>query len=261
MNLIKIYVISLKDIYKYIKSENYKNLKKITSSIVLSRGIIPSDKVCIKYSMYPKSNIGCTFAHLKVWKKIKKVNNKNNNLQIKDFSLILEDDTFLNIEYIDFEKTIKDIINLYGNKFDIYKLHSDFNNGFSSMAAYLVNNNKINYMIKNYKIILGHIDFDLYVQKLLGKYIILTHSFNIFRTDENTSTNRKEKYLTLDLFNNIYLTKRSDKNLKHLVSYKVFKLFNYEFIAYEIFLFLILIISILFKNKKLFIIIIIILLV
>ena len=114
----------------------------------------------------------------------------------------------------------------------------------------------INYW-KNYKIILGQPDFDLFVLSIFNKDIkILNHNENIFNTDETLSTNRIEKYSFLNLLKGIKLNKRSDKNLKNILQYKVLRIFNYETIAFEIILFIFLIISIILKNKYLFLIII-----
>ena len=146
-----------------------------------------------------------------------------------------------------FFEEIKYIINNF--TFDIYKIHSDFNNGFTSMAAYIINNNTVNNILSNYKIYLGHLDFDLYILKLLNKITLLTHSHNLFITNENESTNRKDKYNILKLLDNIKLSERSDKNLRHFISFKVFRIFDYETIVFELILFILLIISIIFKLK------------
>ncbi len=222
--------------------------------------MIPSKEICNKYYYIPESNLGCTLAHIKVWKNIKK-SSKINNYEIKNYSIILEDDAYLAINKNKFKSIIKKIINKYGNKFHIYKLHSDFNNGFTSTASYIINHKKLDETIKNTSIILGHIDFDLYIQNLLNKIIIYTHHFNIFKTDETTSNARKNKYNILNIFDNIYLSSRSDKSLKHILSYKVIKLYNYNFIVFELFIFFLLIILILLNKKYIFLIIIIILLV
>ena len=253
---IKFYVISLKNKKEYLKSDNYKNLSNLTNKIILSKGIILNKKQVNKYSIYAKSSIGITLAHIKVWKNIKKnikFDNSNNN----SYSIIFEDDTILNIDCNNFKKEIKNIINNYN--FDIYKLHSDFNNGFTSMASYIINNSSIDKILNTYKIILGHIDFDLYIFKLLNKIILLTHPYNIFTTDESESTNRKDNYNILKILNGIKLSKRCDKNLKHFLTYKVFRIYNYETIVFEILLFVLFIISFIFKLKYLFFIIIILL--
>lgn len=84
------------------------------------------------------------------------------------------------------------------------------------MASYIINNKSISKILDNHKIILEHIDFDLYVIKMLNKIIMLTYSHNIFITDEKESTNRKEIYNALNLLDNIYLGSRCDKNFKFL---------------------------------------------
>jgi len=252
MYKIQIYVITLKKKKDYIKTDNYKNLSKVTNKIILSKGVLLNKERSNKYLLYAKSPIGISLAHINVWKKIRK-----NKEQMNDFSIILEDDTLLNIHYNEFINKINKIIENYN--FDIYKIHSDFNSGFTSMAAYIINNKSIHKIINNHKIILGHLDFDLYILKLFNKIILLTHTENLFITDENESTNRKDNYNILRLLDNIKLSKRCDKNLRHLLTYKVFRFFNYEIIVFELILFVLLIISIIFKLKYLFFIIIILL--
>ena len=257
MYKIQIFVITLKNKEEYIKSENYKNLSKVTNKIVLSKGVLLNKEQSDKYLLYAKSSIGISLAHINVWKKIRKSNLKRNKTEINDFSIILEDDALLNIDHNEFNNEINKIINNYD--FDIYKIHSDFNNGFTSMAAYIINNKSIDKIINNHKIILGHLDFDLYLLKLLNKIKLLTHRENLFITDENESTNRKDNYNILRLLDNIELSERCDKNLRHFLTFKVFRIFNYETIVFEILLFVLLIISIILKLKYLFFIIIILL--
>ena len=199
---IKFYVISLKNKEEYIKSTHYKNLLSLTNKIILSKGIILNQEQSNKYTIYSKSSIGITLAHIKVWKNIKKKCDRNYN----NYSIIFEDDTMLNINSNNFKTEIKNIIDNYN--FDIYKLHSDFDNGFTSMAAYIVNNSSIDKILNTYKIILGHIDFDLYILKLLNKIVLLTHSYNIFITDESVSSNRKDNYNILKILNGIKLYMR-----------------------------------------------------
>lgn len=257
MYKIQIYVITLKNKEDYIKTENYKNLCKITNKIILSKGVLLNKKQSEKYILYAKSSIGISLAHINAWKKITKRQKLEREVQECNFSIILEDDTLLNIDIKEFNNEIKKIIDNY--TFDIYKIHSDFNNGFTSMAAYIINNESINKIINNHKIILGHLDFDLYVLKLLNKIKLLTHKENLFITDENESSNRKNNYNILKLLDNIKLSDRCDKNLRHFLTFKVFRIFNYETIVFELLLFVILIISIIFKLKYLFFIIIILL--
>lgn len=246
---IPVYVITLKNIEDFKKTKTYISLCKITNKIILIKGVILDKKQEEQYCFYAKSSIGITMAHLKTWKYIIKKQNslKKNN----DYSLIFEDDVILNVEQ-------KDFLDLFNNitkkKFDIYKLHSDFNNGFTSLASYVINNNCINYLLKNYKIILGQPDFDLFVLKIIKNIKILTHPFNIFTTDESDSLNRIDKYNILNLLN-FKLCKRSDKTLKCLLCYKVFRILNYEIIAYEIILFFFIVLNFfLCKNIYLFLI-------
>ena len=257
MYKIKIFVITLKNKEEYIKTENYKNLSKVTNKIVLSKGVLLNKEQSDKYLLYAKSAIGISLAHINVWKKIRKNQSSKNEELINDFSIILEDDTLLNIDYNEFINEINKIIQNYN--FDIYKIHSDFNNGFTSMAAYIINNKSIDKIINNHKIILGHLDFDLYILKLLNKIKVLTHKENLFITDENESSNRKDNYNILRLLDNIKLSDRCDKNLRHFLTFKVFRILNYETIVFELLLFVLLIISIIFKLKYLFFIIIILL--
>ena len=254
---IQIYVITLKNKEDYIKTDNYKNLSKITNKIILSKGVLLNKEQSDKYLLYAKSAIGISLAHINVWKKIRKNKSSKNKEIINDFSIILEDDTLLNIDHNKFNNEITKIINNYN--FDIYKIHSDFNNGFTSMAAYIINNKSIDKIINNHRIILGHLDFDLYLLKLLSKIKLLTHKENLFITDENESTNRKDNYNILRLLDNIKLSDRCDKNLRHFLTFKVFRILNYETIVFELLLFVLLIVSIIFKLKYLFFIIIILL--
>ena len=261
---ISIYVITLKSKEDYKKSQNYHSLSKITNKIILIKGIILNNKQSDKYFFYAKSSIGITFAHLKTWKYILKNNkqynnqdnNQNNKLNYNNYSLIFEDDAILNIKKTNYKDIINDIIK--NNVFDIYKLHSDFNNGFTSLAAYIINNNSINKILNHYKIILGHLDFDLFILKLFNNIKILTHSYNIFKTDESESLNRKDKYNFLNLLN-FKLCKRSDKSVKYLLCYKVFRIKEYEIIAFEIIMLFIFILNLFIKFKYLFLIILILL--
>lgn len=259
LNDIKIYVITLNSKDEYIKTENYKSLSKVTESILLSKGVILNKEQSKKYYLYAKSAIGISLAHIKVWKNIAKNEKKSqgNFSNFSNYSIILEDDSLLNVHPSIFVDEINSIIKNY--KFDVYKLHSDFDNGFTSGAAYIINHNSISKLLKNYKIILGHFDFDLYVLKLLNKCNMLTHKNNIFITNEEESTNRKDNYSILKLFSNIKLSKRCNKDLRHFLSYKVFRFFNYETIVFEILLFVLMIISFIFKLKYLFFIVIILL--
>ena len=254
---IQIYVITLKNKEDYIKTDNYKNLSKITNKIILSKGVLLNKEQSDKYLLYAKSAIGISLAHINVWKKIRKNKSSKNEALINDFSIILEDDALLNINHNEFSNEINKIIQNYN--FDIYKIHSDFNNGFTSMAAYIINNKSIDKIINNHRIILGHLDFDLYLLKLLSKIKLLTHKENLFITDENESTNRKDNYNILRLLDNIKLSDRCDKNLRHFLTFKVFRILNYETIVFELLLFVLLIVSIIFKLKYLFFIIIILL--
>lgn len=269
---INFYVITLKNIDEYKKSDNYKSLSKISNKIFIIKGVILNEKQSKKYSIYSKSSIGITLAHIKTWKYIikKRKNNKDNyqnsNEENNDgknelnnesnYSIIFEDDAILNIDSSNFNDCIHNIIK--NNEFDIYKLHSDFHNGFSSMASYIINHNSINKLLTNYKIILGHIDFDIFMLKIFNGFKILTHDFNIFKTDESESLNRLDKYNFLNILK-FKLSNRSDKNLKDILCYKVFRINSYEIIAYEIILIFLLIISLILRNKYLFLIIIILL--
>lgn len=271
MNLIRIYVITLKSASEFIRSETYKSLKQLDTKITLVKGVILDEETSNKYFFYAKSSIGISLAHRKVWKLINK-NYKNNKVknnkvknnfesyQINNWSLIFEDD--VQISSNDTLKQLNEIINKLdkehnnkelNNKIYIYKLHSDFNNGFTSLAAYIVNNENISELINSHKILLGHVDFDLNLLNLLKKINIRTHEKNLFLTDESNSTNRNEKYNLLNLLGNFKLSKRSDKTIKQLLSYKVFRIYNYETIAYEIILLFLLILSILFRKKYLII--------
>ena len=250
-NLINIYVITLKSKEEYRKEPNYLSLSKISNKIKLLKGVILTKEQENKYNFYAKSPIAITFAHIKAWKYVKKhMNNYNtNNVKIENYSIIFEDDAILNIEPKNF---YKQIINICKNiDFDIYKLHSDFNNGFTSMAAYIINHKSIDKLLSLHKILIGHLDFDLYVLHLLSKIKMITHKTNIFKTDEKDSTNRLDKYYSLNLLSDIYLGQRSDKNLKQMLTFKVFRIFNYETIVFEIILFTLLILSIKFRIKYL----------
>tara|TARA_E500000178_G_C17038017_1_gene764590 strand:+ start:1824 stop:2576 length:753 start_codon:yes stop_codon:yes gene_type:complete len=243
----KIYVITLHDIKKYINTEHYNSIKKITNYISLCHGVIPSNNISNKFKYIPKSALGITLAHLKIWKYIKKYQNNN-------FSLILEDDTILNVNRNKFNTIIKNIIN--NNEFHIYKLHSDFNNGFTSMAAYIIDNSKMNDIIKSHQIMLGQIDFDIYLAKIFKNIKILTHNFNVFKTNEETSTNRIDKYNLLNKCH-IYISKRSDKSLTDICNYKILRLFKYDIIVFDVVFLILFSIAILCKKRYMFLIIII----
>jgi hypothetical protein len=208
-----------------------------------------------------------------------KLNNHNKNITFKNkfethYALILEDDTCLNVNPITFYTELNNIINGNGsnknpnissnesnqsNSFDIYKLHTDFDNGFTSMAAYIININSIPKLLNNHKIILGQIDPDIYISHLLNKIKLKWSKYNIFKTNENFSLNRNgEIYKYLQHFN-FKLSNRSDKTLEDCLRYKIFRCKNYEIIVFEIVLFFFLIMALIFQNKYIIFIIIILL--
>ena len=253
MDLIKTYVITLKSKENFKKTECFKNLLKITNSIITSKGVILNKEQQNKYYLYPNSVIGIRLAHIKIWKKIKK-NKDINKYTINDYTLILEDDTILNI---DNEKYKNEIKNICDNNFDIYKLHSDFNIGCTSTAAYIINNKSINKILKEQRILFGHLDFDLFILNIFKKINVKTHPYNIFITDERDSLNRINKYNFSSLFKNVKITKRCDKSLADILNYKVIKIYDNDYIVIDIVLFVFLILSLVLKNKYLFLIIII----
>ena len=239
-----IFVITLKNKEEYLQSPNYKSLKQLNYKIILSKGVILTEKQSNIYFIYAQSSIGIRLAHIKIWKLINK-KYKNN------YSLILEDDTILNTNT--FNEEIK---NICKQDFDIYKLHSDFDNGCISLAAYIVNNNSINKLLKNLILFFGHLDADLYLSYLFNKINIKTHHFNIFITDETSSLNRIDnKHILIDFFCDFKLTKRCDKKLKDILSYKVFRIFTYNISLYDILLFIIILILYLITQKKIFLVI------
>lgn len=240
---INFYVITLKNKNDYKKSDNYKSLKKITNKINIIQGVLFNEKHkdFNKYTYYPKGAIGITLAHKKAWNIIK---NKDPN----DFSIILEDDTILNINPEKFNSTICDICN--NNIFDIYKLHYD-GWGFISLAAYIIKNSSITKLLIESFMTFGHIDIDLYISSFFSNIKLINHNKNLFMTDELISSHRKEKYTGLKLFN-YKISNRSNKKLKDILSYKIFEINNYEFITYELMLFILLCIAYYYKNKYLF---------
>ena len=76
---INFYVITLKNIDEYKKSDNYKSLLKISNKIFTIKGVILNEKQSKKYSIYSKSSIGITLAHIKTWKYIIKNKQRRNN--------------------------------------------------------------------------------------------------------------------------------------------------------------------------------------
>lgn len=267
--LIRIYVITLKSKEEYIKSESYNSIKDLGCKIILSKGVILNKEQIDKYKYYAKSAIGITLAHKKVWKKINKVNEVNEvngngkgpkgpegpKFLYNDFSIVLEDDAILTTNADKFKEELKEIIHKNN---DFYRLHSD--SMFISIAAYIVKHNTINNLYNKYKILVGHVDFDIYFCNLfgiLGNYKLVTHNYNLFRTDESESSNRIDKYNCLNILKGLKLSSRSDKDLKIILSFKTFRIFEYEFIVFELLLIKLLIISIIFKNFYLFFIVII----
>ena len=136
---VSFYIITLKSKNELTNSKIYNSLSTITNYIKLSKGVILNQKQEEYYNIYPRSSIGITLAHLKIWKKINVTNN---------FSIIFEDDAILNEKYSyeNFWKLINEICK--NNSFDIYKLHSDFDNGFTSLAAYIINHNSIDKLLE-----------------------------------------------------------------------------------------------------------------
>ena len=260
--LIRIYIITLKDKVDYIKSDNYNSIKHLNCNIILSKGIILNKKQSDKYKLYAKSSIGIRLAHKKIWKKLNNLNknstNKSNNkinktYKYNDYSIILEDDAILNISNDEFIKELNSIIE--NKKCDLYRFHSD--GLFISTAAYLIKHNTINNLLDKFKIYIGQIDIDLYILNLVSNYNVLTHNYNIFKTDETESTNRIDRYNFLNIVKGVKLFSRSDKDFKNILSFKIFRIFNYELIVFEIFLLILLIFSIILKNYYLFLIVII----
>lgn len=249
-NNINLYVITLKTKDEYIKSDNYNSLKTITNKIKLTKGIILNKEQSNKYKYYSKSGIGIILAHMNTWKYIYKRRKKYNN----KYAIIFEDDTFINTSILNYHRDIKNIIN--NKKFDIYKLHSDFDDGSTSMASYIINIKSIPKIFHNFNLIFGQIDSDLFISYKLGNIIQLCHNYNIFRTNENSSSNRDNKYNFLNMLD-FKIYKRNDKKLKDFLSYKIYRINNYEIIAYEIILLFFLLLSIIFRNKYIFLIIII----
>ena len=262
--LTRIYVITLKSKEEYIKSESYNSIKDLGCKIILSKGVILNKEQSDKYKYYAKSAIGITLAHKKVWKKINKVNVVNEKrpegpkgptFLYNNFSIVLEDDAILTINVDKFKEELKEIIHKNN---DFYRLHSD--GMFISIAAYIIKHNTVNNLYNKYKILVGQVDFDVYFCNLfgiLGNYKLLTHNYNLFRTDERESSNRIDKYNCLNILKGLKLSSRSDKDLKIILSFKTFRIFEYEFIVFELLLITLLIISIIFKNYYLFLIVII----
>ena len=58
MDLIKTYVITLKSKENFKKTECFKNLVKVTNSIITSKGVILNKEQQNKYYLYPNSVIG-----------------------------------------------------------------------------------------------------------------------------------------------------------------------------------------------------------
>ena len=58
--------------------------------------------------------------------------------QKREYAKLMVEDGYSN-------KEIKKICK--NNTFDIYKLHSDFSNGFTSMAAYIINHKSIEHLL------------------------------------------------------------------------------------------------------------------
>ena len=271
--LTRIYVITLKSKEEYIKSESYNSIKDLGCKIILSKGVILNKEQSEKYKYYAKSSIGSTLAHQKVWKKINKVNEVNREgptgpevpkgaegpegpkFLYNDFSIVLEDDAILTTNADKFKEELKEIIHKNN---DFYRLHSD--GMFISLASYIIKHNTVNNLYNKYKILVGHVDFDVYFCNLfgiLGNYKLVTHNYNLFRTDESESSNRIDKYNCLNILKGLKLTSRSNKDLKIILSFKTFRIFEYEFIVFELLLITLLIISIIFKNFYLFLIVII----
>ena len=258
-----------KNIYKmynkYTKYTKYTNYTKYTSS---TEGT--------KYTKYTSSTEGTKYTKYNNGMSSAegtKLNNYNKNITFKNkfethYALILEDDTCLNVNPTTFYTELNNIINVNKNtntssnqndSFDIYKLHTDFDNGFTSMAAYIININSIPKLLNTHKIILGQIDPDIYISHLLNKIKLKWSKYNIFKTNENFSLNRNgEIYKYLQYFN-FKLSNRSDKTLEDCLRYKIFRCKNYEIIVFEIVLFFFLIMALIFQNKYIIFIIIILL--
>ena len=115
MNLIRIFVITLKSANEFIKSETYKSLKQLDTKITLVKGVILDEETSNKYFFYAKSSIGISLAHRKVWRLINKnyknnkVKNNSESYQINNWSLIFEDD--VQISSNDILKQLNEIIN------------------------------------------------------------------------------------------------------------------------------------------------------
>ena len=170
----------------------------------------------------PNGVIGCGLSHILLAKQLYEGGSQ--------LALVLEDDAYPLVA--DLNKEIKKVILETPSDWDIIKLHCDFcQNGTSdptggSTAAYLVNKSgleKLSNMKLNF-----HIDMQWNMDKTLNVY---KSKQNIFWADEKQSENRDSTSTFLGKFN---FNKTGQKTIDNVLSFKVFKIFEYEISGWDI---------------------------
>jgi len=241
------FVITLKSESDYKKTDEYNSLIKNGIDPIVVPGVRATESDIKEFPLRPKNIIGSKIAHLNAWKTAK----EKYSLVINScpVSLILEDDAYINTKGI-----LKKIKKIQDSSFDIYKLHTDFNGQlFISVAAYLIKNDRIEYLLNNYYTVFGYVDIDLYLLYLRGVLNMKVHSKNLFKTNENISVNRKEskeKQIIHNLFKNIKISSDSDKTVEHVLNYPLIRIRNNEYTVYIIVLLFFIIIFSIFRKWK-----------
>ena len=225
------FVITLKKEEDYIKTDEYKSLTDNKIKPIIVPGVRSTEEDLKQFPLRPKNIIGSRIAHLNAWKRAKKEYDDSKDKY--PVSLILEDDAYVNKKNV-----LRKINKIKDDNFDIYKLHTDFKGLlFISVAAYLIKNDRIEYLLKNYSTIFGYVDADLYILHLRNIISLKVTDKNLFKTNENISINRKEtknKQIIHELFKNIKISNYSDKTVENILKYPLIRINKYEYTVYII---------------------------
>jgi len=151
----KSYIITLDEDFKDKKV--YKTLLSAGIIPEISPGIRASEEDLKKWPFCPKSSLGCYLAHRNVWQKIS---------DSDSCALILEDD----VEPLFIDSSEIDNLTIPYN--GILKLHSEHQGErakIDSNAAYIMTNSAAKQLLNDFKVILNHVDWDMYYNCLRHK--------------------------------------------------------------------------------------------
>lgn len=159
----------------------------------------------------PKTVMGCGLSHILLAQHLKDIG--------VPLALVLEDDAFPKVSQL--LKHVQIALNEVPEDWDILKLHCSFckddtiNSKGGSTAAYLINSRgiqKLSNLLLNF-----HIDVQLNVNE---KIKIYKSKYNLFWTDEISSTNRGSNSRWLDMRGDL----SGETTLSQGMTYKIFKI-------------------------------------